>query len=203
MKIKICGLMRLFDVDAVNAAMPDYAGFIFAPSRRQISFDLADLFRQRLNPKIETVGVFGNASLDRIAKACNRGIIDMVQLHGDEDAAYIDELKRRISVPIIKAVRVRSTQQIVEAQAIPCEYLLLDTYDKDAAGGTGKMFDWAMIPTLDKPHFLAGGLHAGNIRQAVKSDSYCLDISSGVETDGKKDAMKINEVVKLVRRMRT
>ena len=201
MKIKICGLMRLSDVDAVNAATPDYVGFIFAKSRRRISRELACLFKQRLNPGIQSVGVFVNAPVNKIHALYEQGILDAVQLHGDEDGAYMDELKKRVSVPVIKAVRVQSTDQIKKAQALPCDYLLLDTYNKKTAGGTGESFDWSLIPKLDKPYFLAGGLDTHNILQAASLGAYCLDMSSGVETEGVKDARKINEAIDLVRRM--
>jgi phosphoribosylanthranilate isomerase len=201
-KIKICGLTRFCDIDAVNEAKPDYVGFVFARSRRQVTFDMASAMKKRLDNNIRAVGVFVNAAGDDIVRLCTEGVIDLVQLHGDEDAGYIAELKRCVDLPIIKVVRVQSPAQVAAAEALPCDYLLLDTYQKDAYGGTGTTFDYGLIPSLRKPFFLAGGLNAGNIRAAAAIEPYCLDISGGVETDGVKDAAKIMELVKIVRALR-
>lgn len=198
-KIKICGLSRACDIDAVNEAMPEYIGFVFAKSPRQISFIQAAVLKQRLDARITAVGVFVDAAVEIISALCQEGIIDMVQLHGSEDADYIKQLKKAVTVPIIKAVRVQNTKQIIEAQYIDCDYLLLDTWLKDKQGGSGHVFDWSLIPKLDKPYFLAGGLNAANIREAAIHRPYCLDVSSGAETQGKKDRQKIIELVRLVR----
>jgi len=203
MRIKICGLTHLEDADAINAALPDYAGFVFAPSRRRIAHKLALALRHRIDETVKTVGVFVDAPMEEICALYDRGVIDLVQLHGGEDAAYIAELKKRMNAPVIKAVRVQSAQQVERAQSLPCDYLLLDTYSKHAAGGTGEAFDWGLIPKLSKPFFLAGGLNTGNLEQAAGTGAYCLDLSSGVEADGQKDAGKIWEVVETIRRMRT
>lgn len=198
-KIKICGLTRLQDIDIVNDCLPDYIGFVFAPSRRQVTPGGAAALKQRLDDRIKAVGVFVNERIDEIARLCRHGIIDLIQLHGDEDERYVAGLKERVDAPVIKAVRVRNPEQVSAAARLPCEYLLLDTYQKDAYGGTGAAFDYRLIPPLQKPYFLAGGLHAGNIPAAAAQKPYCLDVSSGVETDGVKDAAKVRELVWLVR----
>jgi len=198
-KIKICGLSRPCDIDAVNEATPDYIGFVFAKSTRQVSFIQAAVLKQRLKSHIKAVGVFVDAAIEIISAMCQDGVIDMVQLHGSEDADYIKKLKKAVTVPIIKAVRVQSTKQIIESQSIDCDYLLLDTWLKDKQGGSGHVFDWSLIPNLDKPYFLAGGLNTANIRKAASHRPYCLDVSSGAETQGKKDRQKIIELVRLVR----
>ena len=198
-KIKVCGLSRLQDIEIVNEVLPDYIGFVFAESRRKVSYEQATKMRILLDRRILAAGIFVNAELTEIIKLCKDGIIDLVQLHGEEDASYIEKLKSKISSPIIKAVRVQSPGQILDAQPLPCDYLLLDTYQKDVYGGSGKSFDWTVIPKLSKPFFLAGGLDAGNIAQAAVCRPYCLDISSGVETDGVKDRVKIKEIVGIVR----
>ena len=200
MKIKICGISRMEDVAFVNAAMPDSVGFVFAPSRRKVSLQQAQAMKKGLLACIRTVGVFVNAPVDEIAALVDHGVIDLVQLHGDEDAAYIQSLRALIPVPVIKAIRVQDTQQIEKAQSQPCDYLLLDAYQKGSMGGTGIPFDWTLIPKLEKPYFLAGGLNMQNLTRAAALPAYCLDISSGVETDGLKDGLKIRQAVDLVRR---
>jgi len=153
-----------------------------------------------LDRRIKAVGIFVNTAANEIVQMCKDNIIDVIQLHGDEDLSYIAKLRNEVSNPIIKAVRMQDTCQLLEAQSLPCDYLLLDTYRKDVYGGSGESFDWSLIPKLEKPYFLAGGLNAGNIETAAaQCHPYCLDVSSGVETDGLKDRDKIKEIVKLVR----
>lgn len=199
-KIKICGLSRLEDIEAVNKALPDYIGFVFAPSPRRVTPLQAKELIIRLDSRIAAVGVFVNAPVQVVADLFRDGFIDLVQLHGDEDAAYIQELKMRCGCTVIRAVRVQNPRQVEEAQALPCDYLLLDTYQKEMPGGTGEMFDWSLIPPLSKPFFLAGGISLQNIEGAAKLAPYCLDISSGAETDGMKDPEKIKQLVETVRR---
>jgi phosphoribosylanthranilate isomerase len=199
-KIKICGLSRRADILAVNEVLPDYVGFVFANSRRQVSEETAYELKGLLHPKIKTVGVFVNAEIDRIKHLCDRGILDMIQLHGDETISYIHQLRAVITKPIIKAIRVSAREAIQEAEAIPCDYLLLDTFHKDQYGGTGVRFDWEVIPKLEKPYFLAGGIGGNNVVEAITLlQPYCVDVSSAVETGGYKDPVKISELVKRVR----
>lgn len=200
-KIKICGLSRKCDIEAVNEIQPDYIGFVFAEkSKRHVDFETALSLKKLLDKKIKAVGVFVNNDIDYILSLINSEIIDIVQLHGDEDEQYIQRLKAKTSVPIIKAVRVKNANDILCADRLPVDYLLLDTYMKGEYGGSGKVFDWNMIPKISKPYFLAGGLNQDNIQSALKVGAYCLDVSSGAETDGKKDRTKINKLVKTVRR---
>ena len=124
----------------------------------------------------------------------------MIQLHGDEDEAYIRELKRQTAAPVIKAVRVRNGDDILMAEQLSCEYLLLDTYTKGQYGGSGRGFDWNLIPPLQKPFFLAGGISLENVHEAQNCRPYCLDVSSAVETEGRKDPEKIRRMVEAVRR---
>lgn len=198
-KIKICGLTRLQDINVVNEVLPDYIGFVFAESRRRVTPDQAAEMKKRLNGSVKTAGVFVNADMAEIERVAAGGVIDLVQLHGDEDAVYIRALKHSTDLPIIKAVRVQSAEQVQAAETLPCDYLLLDTFSKNAYGGTGTTFDYALIPALTKPFFLAGGLNAGNVTKAAAAGPYCLDISSGVETDGVKDAEKIREIIKIIK----
>lgn len=198
-KIKLCGLTRPQDIEAVNEALPDYIGFVFAESRRKVSHEQAQRLKAQLDKKILAVGVFVNAELNEIISLCQGGIIELVQLHGDENADYINKLRQELSNQIIKSVRVRSEEDILSAQKLLCDYLLLDTYVKDAYGGSGKSFDWSLIPSLEKPFFLAGGLTIDNIRLAATYHPFCLDVSSGAETDGFKDVKKILEIVNSIR----
>ena len=175
-KVKICGLSRIEDIEAVNLALPDYIGFVFAESRRKVDFVQAKRLKDLLDKRILTVGVFVNAVIDDIVKIRQEQVIDMVQLHGNEDWGYITELRKKINGPVIKAVRVKSQKDILEAETLPTDYLLLDTYQKDLYGGSGEIFDWSLIPQIDKPYFLAGGLNEGNLNEALKHKPYCLDI---------------------------
>ncbi len=193
-KVKICGLFRECDIDYVNEAMPDYIGFVFAKSPRQVSAETAKLLRNRLHPGIVPVGVFVNAEQEEILRLCAEHIIKMVQLHGQEDEHYIKTLKSRAGVPVIKAVRIdaANTQRMLPSEA---DFLLLDS----GKGGTGKAFDWGQIPAVSQPYFLAGGINETNIRAAVRMHPYCVDISSGAETGGVKDKNKILRLVREVR----
>lgn len=199
-KIKICGLSRECDIDFVNTAKPDFIGFVFAEkSKRRVDFDTALKLRNQLDKNIQAVGVFVNNDMDFVLSLVNSGVIDLIQLHGDEDENYILSLKEKTSAKIIRAVRVKTTEDILSADRLPVDYILLDTYTKGEYGGSGKTFDWNMIPKISKPYFLAGGLNAENIKSALKVGAYCLDVSSGAETDGKKDKDKIIKIVNTVR----
>ena len=200
-KIKICGLFRPEDSDYVNEALPDYIGFVFADSRRKVTRMQAAAIKQRLDTRIKAVGVFVDAAADEIAALANDGVIDVIQLHGGEDAAYIERLRTQTVASIVKAVRVQSAEQVLAAQDLPCDYLLLDAYHPQLAGGSGECFDWALLPKLSKLYFLAGGINPENIRGALKLNPYAIDVSSGAETDGMKDKEKIIELVRIVRRV--
>jgi phosphoribosylanthranilate isomerase len=199
-KIKICGLSRLADIDMVNEVLPDYIGFVFAKSKRQVGEIEAGGLKARLNTDIKAVGVFVNEDVNRIARLCNTGTIDIVQLHGEEEESYILKLRGLIINPIIKAVRVRYEEDINTASELPCDYLLLDAYKEDQYGGSGEAFDWTVIKKIRKPFFLAGGIHPGNVLQAISTvHPYCIDVSSGVESNGFKDGVKIIDIVTKLR----
>lgn len=198
-RIKICGLSRLCDIDFVNRYKPDYIGFVFAESKRRVTDEQAKNLKLHLDPDIAAVGVFVNDSIEHIEFLCKSGIIDRVQLHGDEDESYILELKSRVEHPVIKAVRVQKTEDILAAEQLPCDMLLLDTYTKGVYGGSGSTFDHTLIPHLKKPFFVAGGLNLDNIRAVCGRGYYALDISSGVETNGVKDESKIKQIIEIIR----
>lgn len=150
-------------------------------------------------PEIGSVGVFVNEAPEQIAKLAGEGVLDLIQLHGDEDASYIRQLKELTDKPVIKAVRVKSTEDILKAQELPAEYLLLDTYREGEYGGSGKTFSWEMIPNLSKPYFLAGVLDSGNVCGALrKLRLWAVDVSSSVETDGHKDDEKVKKFIDAV-----
>jgi phosphoribosylanthranilate isomerase len=200
-RIKICGLTRREDILAVNISKPDYAGFVFAPGKRRLTGPEAKVLKELLLPEIPAVGVFVNSPIEDILSLAENETIDLIQLHGDEDRDYMMELKSRLSpgLPVIKAIRVRQAEDMKEADDLPADFLLFDTYTKGLYGGSGKTFDWSMIPDIKKPWFLAGGIDASNIRQAMKTNAFCLDLSSSVETEGKKDRSKIKEIIQTVR----
>lgn len=212
-KIKLCGMMKPCDIEYANRVKPDFVGFIFANTRRKISAAQAKQFREALDAEIPAVGVFVNEDISVITSLVQNGCIDMIQLHGEEDADYIRRLREICDVPVIKAVKVQMVEQIRQAAALPVDYLMLDTYRKGVLGGTGEAFDWELLreakivagdtaegELFGKPYFLAGGLHAGNLREAAALGSYGLDVSSGIETDGSKDFTKMVEVMELVRK---
>lgn len=200
-KVKICGLWRPEDILAVNEAKPDYIGFVFAKSRRQVTPEQARQLKHLLSPEIQAAGVFVNAPVTEIAALVLEGSIDLVQLHGDEDAACIKALKQLICAPVIKAIRVQTTEDILSADLLPCDFLLLDTYIPNSYGGSGSQFDWSLIPPLRHPFFLAGGLTQRDLRNAVLTGACCLDLSSAAETGGVKDPKKIKKIVNMIRRI--
>ena len=196
-KIKICGLKRPEDITYVNEAKPDYCGFIieFPKSSRNVTGDQVRTITANLHPDIIPVGVFVNASLERVEELLLAGTIQIAQLHGQEDEDYIRRIQRNTRHQVIKAFSVKTTQDIELALQSPADYILLD----QGSGGTGKTFDWSLIPEITRPFFLAGGLGPDNLVQAVRTiRPYAVDLSSSVETDGVKDRSKIVEAVNLV-----
>lgn len=202
-KIKICGLKTLEDVAAVNQVKPDYVGFVFANTKRYVTDAQAKAMREMLLPEIQTVGVFVNEPMEHVIQLCREGTIQMIQLHGDESEAYAKALRKKVDNPVIRAIRVQSTQQILAFRNYPCDYFLFDTYKMDAYGGTGETFDRTLIPSINKPFFLAGGLGEDNVQEAIRQCApYAVDVSSSVETEGSKDVDKIVAFVKKVRSYR-
>lgn len=202
-KVKICGIKTLQDVEIVNRQKSDFTGFVFYPlSKRYVSLITARSLKAKLNKKIKSIGVFVNAPPEEIAAAAELGIINMVQLHGDETNAYIAELRKICTLPVIKAVRVREEADIKKAAFYNCEYFLFDTYSTASYGGTGRQFDTQLLKgvKINKPYFLAGGLNAENVRSALKGlKPYAVDVSGGVESGGSKDEIKIKNFIKQVK----
>ena len=195
-KVKVCGLSRLCDIDAVNNEKPEYIGFVFAESRRKVTMRQAQELRKRLNQGIVPVGVFANEAIENIISLIQNGVIDVIQLHGAESERYIGKLRTLTDKPVIKAVSVQNEGDAQKWADTSADYLLLDS----KGGGTGQNFNWNLIGKINKPFFLAGGLDAGNISEAIrKTKPFAVDVSSGVETNGFKDPVKITEFIRRVR----
>ena len=196
-KIKLCGLTRPCDIEYVNELLPEYIGFVFAPkSRRYISPEKAEVLREHLDDRITPVGVFVDEKIEVIADLIKRKIIDIVQLHGNESEQYIEDLRRVIDCPVIKAFRIESEADIVSANNSSADYILLDS-----GGGTGKVFDHSLLKDIARPYFLAGGLTPENVETAVKQLApFAVDASTSLETDGFKDKIKMTAFVNAVRK---
>lgn len=200
-KIKICGLRRREDILAVNEAKPDYCGFIieFPSSFRSVTADEVRELVKELDPEIRPVGVFVNAPTELVRTLLDDGTLALAQLHGQEDESYIRELKTYTDKLIIKAFSIKTAEDIEKALQSPADYILLD----QGGGGTGKTFDWSLIPEIQRPFFLAGGIGASNLGQAIREiHPYAVDLSSSVETEKRKDPMKIRQVVDIVREIK-
>ena len=194
-KIKFCGLKTLDDISFANELFPEYVGFIFAPkSKRYIEPAQAAKLRAALSEKILAVGVFVNENISTVAELLNAGIIDAAQLHGNEDDNYIQTLRELTSKPLIKAFRINNFITHY-ALRIPNCFILID-----AGAGDGKTFDWNLVKNLRREYFLAGGLTPENVSDAIKIlNPYAVDVSSGIETDGRKDFNKMMNFAAAVR----
>mgnify|MGYP002770781776 CR=1 FL=1 len=196
-KIKLCGLTRPCDIQTANQVLPEYIGFVFAAkSKRCITPNEAANLKRRLHPFIQAVGVFVQEKTETIAELLNTETIDLAQLHGGEDENYIHRLRRLTDKPLIQAFRIETKQDMAAARASTADYVLLDS----GPGGTGTTFDWTLLTHIDRPYFLAGGLYPGNVQSAVEAlQPYAVDVSSGIETAGKKDPEKMAAFVHAVR----
>lgn len=194
-KVKICGLRRICDVNWANAEKVDYAGLVFAGNKRRLTDEQAWYLRRYLSSDIPAVGVFVDDAVEHIAALVRRGTIQMVQLHGHEDDAYIGRLRSSFTVPIIKAFSIMSSRDVEEAQKSTADYILVDY----GAGGTGQSFDWSLLSGLSRPYFLAGGLSPDNVAKAIELCPYAVDVSSGIETAGFKDQNKMKKFMAQVR----
>lgn len=202
MKVKLCGTRRIEDIGYMNEFHPDYAGFILSEGfRRTVNYSTFLKLKSNLDAGIKTVGVFVNEPIESILKNY-ADKLDAVQLHGDESQEYIDKLRAATDCEIWRAVRVRTSDDILKADICGADKLVLDSFSNSGYGGLGKTADWSIINSvkIKTPFFLAGGINADNISDAVTSvDSYGIDISSGVETDGVKDREKIKYIMNLIR----
>lgn len=198
--IKICGLFRECDIEFVNEAVPDYIGFIlrFPKSHRNVDPERAAALRRRLRPEIRAVGVFVDQPAETVREAAGKIGLDVIQLHGHEDEAYIAAVKEKTGLPVWKAFRVRTQADLEAAALSPADEILLDN-----GYGTGESFDWTVPAGFARPFILAGGLTPERIPEAVRLLAPLLvDLSSGVETDRVKDRNKILAAVRAVRENR-
>lgn len=198
MKIKLCGLTRSCDIEAVNELQPDYIGFVFAKkSRRYVSPEKAEKLKAMLAPGIQAVGVFVNEEPEQIVSLLEAGTIDVAQLHGQEGEREIRRLRELTDHPLIQAFRIDTEQDVERANASTADYVLLDS----GAGGTGTVFDWDLLQAIRRPYFLAGGLDTENLGTVkAKLNPYGIDVSSGIETDGYKDKEKMTAFVAAARK---
>jgi phosphoribosylanthranilate isomerase len=192
MKIKICGIKNEADAKAVNVTKPDYCGFIFAPSKRQISVNEAEKLREKIDDNIKTVGVFTDTQAEDIAKLYEQNIIQIAQLHGGQNDRFIAALKQLCDIPVIQVIRDK-TEDKPHKNA---DFLLYD----GAKAGSGIAFDWSSIKDVSKPFFLAGGINIKNINEAIAQNPYCIDVASGAEDEqGNKDNQKMKILIDRVR----
>ena len=215
-KVKMCGISKVETIPAVVEAKPDYMGLVFASSKRQVTVDQAKTLVEELHKQytkrynngaeqsnddeIKTVGIFVNETLDNLVTIATEVNLDAVQLHGDEDEAFIQSLKERTNVEVWKAVQIRSAADAEAWIDSSADMLLFDAYHKDERGGTGEVFDWSCLDEFERPFMLAGGIDSTNVARAIRTvRPYGIDISSGIETDGVKDDEKIKAFTNIVR----
>jgi phosphoribosylanthranilate isomerase len=192
MKLKICGIRTIEDVECVNQAGVDYAGFVLTPHRLQISVEEARVLKTKLNADIKTVGVFLDDSPKYINNIIAKGIVDMVQFHGKTEF--------KTTCPSIRAFMVQTESDI---KPTFCDFVLFDAFKKGVRGATGGKFNWRLVEGYsDKPFFIAGGITAENVREAIKLKPYCIDICSGAEENGQKSLKKIVEIKQIMNEMR-
>ena len=195
-KIKFCGLFRRCDIETANELKPEYIGFVFAPkSRRYVTTEKAEELKKMLVPNIKAAGVFADEMPKTVAKLLNDGVIDIAQLHGSEDESYIKQLRQLTDKIIIKAFCIENASDILYAEQSTADYILFDS-----GAGTGTVFDWKLIQNIKRPYFLAGGLSPDNVKNAVNMfHPYAVDVSSGIETNGVKDKIKMAAFAAAVR----
>ena len=221
-KIKMCGISKVETILAIVDAKPDYMGLVFAPSKRQVTVDQAKSLVKELHKQygnrysrdevqcsnqtlihqefIKTVGIFVNETLDNLVTIATEVNLDAVQLHGDEDEAFIQSLKERTNVEVWKAVQIRSAADAEAWIDSSADMLLFDAYHKDERGGMGEVFDWSCLDEFERPFMLAGGIDSTNVARAIRTvRPYGIDISSGIETEGVKDDEKIKAFTNIVR----
>lgn len=196
-KIKMCGLRRKEDVEFANALLPEYIGYVFAKkSKRYITPRDASELTEMLDDRIIPVGVFVDEPIENVISAVREGIIKIAQLHGSENEAYIARLRSE-GITTIKAFIVKSAEDISAAESSTADFILLD-----AGMGAGKSFDHELLKGISRQYFLAGGLSPENAAAATRLEPYCLDVSSGIETEGFKDFGKMTEFTEKVRNMK-
>ena len=211
-KLKICGMRRAEDIEMANSYKPDYIGFVFAESPRKVSYEQAKELSSLLSDDIVPVGVFVNEHMKLIVDLFKDGIIEMAQLHGDEDEKYIRNLKDKSieetgkQIPVINAIEIKDgadyNDELLKWRDSASDYFILDS-----GKGSGKTFDWSLIDKesefFKNSIFLAGGLNSENLALAIEEfNPFAVDLSSSVETDGFKDEKKIKEIIEIMENYR-
>jgi len=201
-KVKICGLKEQQHVQAAVEAGADAIGFVFAPSKRRVTVEQAKQLAKHVLDGVLKIGVFVNPSAEELRTAVEEVPLDYVQYHGEESPEFI----RQQGYPAIKALSVRSAEDIQLAANYDVDYYLFDAPGTNFKGGSGHTFDWTLLEMVGIPReklILAGGLQAENIEEAVSLVSpFMVDVSSGVETDGVKDIVKINAFIQALKKGR-
>lgn len=195
-KIKFCGIQTTTDLPCINQLAPDYIGMVFAKnSRRFVTIAEARQISQTLNPSIKKVGVFVNAPEELIRQIVAEKLIDLIQLHGQEDELTIQHYQTTFHLPVIKAFSVQTPQDVLAASQSTADYLLFD-YQQ---AGSGQSFDWRLIQQVNRPYFLAGGIQQENLKAALAFKPYAIDLSSGIESNGIKNNQKMQTIMKMMR----
>ncbi|MDK2815070.1 MAG: phosphoribosylanthranilate isomerase [Thermoanaerobacter sp.] len=201
-KVKICGLRRKEDIEYANELKPDYVGFVFAKSKRQVEVEQALYLISFLDKEIKTVGVFVNEPVENVLKIAQTLNLDVLQFHGDETQDYVDNFK---NFTVWKAIRIKDKEDLEKTKEFRVNSFVFDTLTKKEYGGTGKTFNWEVLKgfELNVPIILAGGLNENNVEEAIKIvNPYAVDVSSGVETEGYKDFKKMKSFIEKVRGIR-
>ncbi len=207
-KVKICGMRRVEDIEMANKYNPDYIGFVFAESPRKVSYEQAKELSCLLSDEIVPVGVFVNEHMKLIVDLFREGIIEIAQLHGDEDEKYIKDLKDKSieetgkEIPVINAIEIKDDIDFNDT-VLKWRDSLSDYFILDSGKGSGKTFNWSLIDKnsefFKNSIFLAGGLNSENLTSAIEEfNPFAVDLSSSVETDGFKDEEKIKEIIEIV-----
>lgn len=208
LRIKICGMRRKEDIAMANKYKPDYIGFVFADSPRKVSYEQAKSLYGLLSDDIVPVGVFVNEHMKLIVDLYKEGIIEIAQLHGDEDENYIRDLKDKSieetgsEIPVINSIEIKDDIDFNEA-VLKWRNSVSDYFILDSGKGSGKTFDWSLIDKnsefFENSIFLAGGLNSENLDSAIgEFNPFAVDLSSSVETDGFKDEEKIKKIIEIV-----
>ena len=196
-RIKLCGLSRLADIKIVNSLCPEYIGFVFyEKSSRYVTTEKAVELKNLLSDRIKAVGVFVDEPLEKVVDLLDKGIIDIAQLHGNENDEYIKRLREHSKRPVIKAFRIKSKEDIKKAEGSLADFILLDS-----GQGSGEAFDWELLRDIKRDYFLAGGLDPYNVKDALRIlHPYAVDVSSGIEKDHIKDERLMAAFVSAVRK---
>ncbi len=196
-KIKMCGLTRIEDIYAVNELLPDYIGFVFAKkSKRYLTPEKATELKSELDPRIKAVGVFTDPTISELETLVSSRVTDLIQLHGNESEVFIEKVKTTFNCPVIKAFKIHTEADVRLAESSSADMILLDS-----GAGTGNVFDWNLLNNIRRPYFLAGGLNPDNVSSAIDHlHPFCLDLSSGLETNGLKDKNKMTAFTNAVRK---